>query len=88
MAGWLPNERKDDLTPSGVTVARAQRELEVLKLICDGGSIKGVAAGLFMSFKTATCRRSRLPRKVGSGWPMHLGFRCRIFVRFDTSKGR
>jgi DNA-binding NarL/FixJ family response regulator len=42
-----------------------QRELEVLKLICDGLSTRAVAATLDISFKTAACHRHRILDKVG-----------------------
>ena len=42
-----------------------QRELQVLKLICDGLSTKEVAAKLDISFKTAACHRHRILNKVG-----------------------
>jgi len=44
-----------DLTP---------RQLEVLKLICDGHSTKQIAAALAIRFKTAACHRARLMEKA------------------------
>jgi DNA-binding NarL/FixJ family response regulator len=41
-----------------------QRELEVLKLICNGLSTKEVAAKLGIAFKTAACHRQRILNKV------------------------
>jgi DNA-binding CsgD family transcriptional regulator len=41
------------------------REIEVLKLIAAGLSTKQIAASLGISFKTASCHRSRLMDKLG-----------------------
>lgn len=41
------------------------REIEVLKLIASGLSTKQIAVSLGISFKTASCHRSRLMDKLG-----------------------
>jgi DNA-binding CsgD family transcriptional regulator len=41
------------------------REIEVLKLIASGFSTKQIAVSLGISFKTASCHRSRLMDKLG-----------------------
>jgi DNA-binding CsgD family transcriptional regulator len=41
------------------------REIEVLKLIASGLSTKQIAVSLGISFKTASCHRSRLMEKLG-----------------------
>ena len=41
-----------------------RREIEVLRLICDGLSTKQIAIQLGMSFKTAVSHRSRLMQKA------------------------
>ena len=41
------------------------REIEVLKLIAAGLSTKQIAVSLGISFKTASCHRSRLMDKLG-----------------------
>ena len=42
-----------------------RREREVLLLIADGCSTKEIAARLEISFKTASCHRSRILAKAG-----------------------
>jgi DNA-binding NarL/FixJ family response regulator len=42
-----------------------RRELQVLRLICDGSTSKEIAAQLGISFKTATCHRAKLMSKAG-----------------------
>jgi DNA-binding CsgD family transcriptional regulator len=41
------------------------RELEVLKLICEGLSSRRIAGQLGIAFKTAACHRSRIMEKAG-----------------------
>jgi DNA-binding NarL/FixJ family response regulator len=41
-----------------------ERELQVLRLICDGSTSKEIAAQLGISFKTATCHRAKLLSKA------------------------
>jgi DNA-binding CsgD family transcriptional regulator len=43
------------------------RELEVLRLICEGYSTNAVAAKLGVSIKTAACHRHRIMGKAGVG---------------------
>ena len=42
------------------------RELEVLKLICQGCSTKQISSQLGVAFKTAACPRSRILDKAGA----------------------
>jgi DNA-binding NarL/FixJ family response regulator len=41
------------------------RELEVLRLICEGYSTRAIAARLGVSFKTVACHRGRTMGKAG-----------------------
>jgi DNA-binding NarL/FixJ family response regulator len=57
------------------------RELEVLKLICDGYSTRAIAAHLQVSFKTVACHRSHILAKAGVcnsvqllRWAIKLGY--------------
>jgi DNA-binding CsgD family transcriptional regulator len=42
------------------------RELEILRLVCDGHSTKEIAARLHLSFGTVACHRTRLMEKSGA----------------------
>jgi len=54
------------MTPGRNYLSRlTPREIEVLKLIAAGLSTKQIAASLGISFKTASCHRSRLMDKLG-----------------------
>jgi DNA-binding NarL/FixJ family response regulator len=57
------------------------RELEVLRLICEGHSTKEIAARLLLSFKTVECHRSRLMQKAGSNNCIRL-FRWALEKRY------
>jgi DNA-binding CsgD family transcriptional regulator len=52
--------------------APTPRELEVLRLICEGHSTKQVAGLLGISVKTAACHRMRLMEKAGVHDPINL----------------
>jgi DNA-binding CsgD family transcriptional regulator len=52
--------------------APTPRELEVLKLICEGHSTKQVAGLLGISVKTAACHRMRLMEKANVHDPINL----------------
>src|SRR3974390_2230592 len=52
--------------------APTPRELEVLRLICEGHSTKQVAGLLGISAKTAACHRMRLMEKAGVHDPINL----------------
>jgi DNA-binding NarL/FixJ family response regulator len=56
---------KDAPPEYGLAEALTPREIEVLKLIADGHSTKGIAERLGVRFKTAACHRSRILAKVG-----------------------
>jgi DNA-binding NarL/FixJ family response regulator len=47
-----------------VVCALTAREIEVLRLMADGLSTKGIAATLQVSFKTAACHRYRVLQKL------------------------
>jgi DNA-binding CsgD family transcriptional regulator len=54
------------MTPeSEYTPSPTPREVEVLKLVAAGLSTKQIAVSLGISFKTASCHRSRLMDKLG-----------------------
>jgi DNA-binding CsgD family transcriptional regulator len=54
------------MTPgSNYLASPTPREIEVLKLIASGLSTKQIAVSLGISFKTASCHRSRLMDKLG-----------------------
>ena len=48
------------------------RELEVLRLICEGLTTKQIALQLGVAFKTAASHRSSLMEKAGAGNVVHL----------------
>jgi len=48
------------------------RELQVLRLICDGHSSRAIAAQLGVSFKTVACHRLRILAKAGVGNSVQL----------------
>lgn len=57
------------------------REHQVLRLLCEGYTSKQIAKELTISFKTATCHRSRLLEKAGVKntvlllrWAMRYGY--------------
>ena len=50
---------------SNTTERLTSREIEVLRLMADGLSTKGIASELGVTFKTAACHRYHLLQKLG-----------------------
>jgi len=75
----LPPTQQEDRFKFGDRLT--PRELEVLKLICDGFSTREIAAALNVRFKTAAAHRAHLMEKTGSGkvvrlyrWALRRGY--------------
>ena len=65
-------ESGDIVKPSEAESAMTPRELEILRLICEGYSTKEIAANLGISFKTVVSHRTRILRKAGVHDPISL----------------
>jgi len=78
------------LTPRTVRQQSAKltaRETEVLQLICLGYTTKEIAGRLGISFKTASCHRTRLLQKAGVTSSIRL-FRWALFSGFVSLSDR
>jgi DNA-binding CsgD family transcriptional regulator len=69
-----------DLSRSRAETGLSIREIEVLRLICAGGSDQQVATGLFISIKTVHSHLDRIRAKTGCR-------RCVELVRFAIDHG-
>jgi two-component system, LuxR family, secretion system response regulator SsrB len=58
----MSGEQNPDIVPRATLT---KREREVLYLMAEGLTTKALAAKLHVAFKTASCHRSRILRKLG-----------------------